>query len=124
MAEQEQTPTTAELQANHPTMKWFDKMEVTIKKRDYRNRITQRPDVQILGWEITKKIHHVFIEPDIAKDLNHFALGLDINGRGEYYVPRDEHKPGDMIRYDDPNYSPLADSDVPLGNVKPVASKK
>lgn len=89
----------AEAQANHPTMKWYDEFEVNIQKREVRNPYTQRQETIITGWELVKKKHPKFIEPNLAVSLNSFANGYDPGERGNILCLRDERKTGDVITY-------------------------
>lgn len=90
----------AQQQAEHPTMKWFDEFQAVIMKIQKRNVIANRMDTIITGWELRKKLHPKFIEPNVAKELNHFADSFDSENGGKLLLLQSKaHKPGDVIEY-------------------------
>lgn len=92
-------PTVAELQANHPTMKWFDEFHVRIQKKTVRNVLVGRDETIITGWELVKKLMPKFIEPLLAKSFNRFANGYNVENVGQYFVLKDSMTTGDVITY-------------------------
>jgi len=91
--------TIAELQAEHPTMKWFDEFHVRIQKKNVRNVLAGRDETIITGWEIVKKLHPKFVEPRLATETNRFANGYVTDQVGLYLVLKDTMKTGDVISY-------------------------
>lgn len=89
------------LQAEHPTMKWFDEFHVRIQKRTVRNILAGKEETIITGWEVVKKLMPKFIEPSLATYINQFANGYATDNVGVYFALKDTVKTGDLILYKD-----------------------
>lgn len=87
--------------ATNSHYQWFDEFSARIQKKEVRNPYTGRFESIITGWALEKKKYSKLIEPNLAKELNSYADGYDTMSVGDYLLPKDEYKTGDLISYED-----------------------
>ena len=93
------TDQVKEAQDNHPHYKWYDEFESRIHKKEVLNIYTNQTHTISIGWELNKKLHPKFIEPEIAKSMNSFANGAEPSGIFKFLVLKGTKSSGDFIHY-------------------------